>query len=73
MQIREDTEPKNFPLYCPKCKQKSLIEAKGASNHHHKAGSVAVKDFQNVLKISNATRSLHLEKQNAGLSEEKWV
>lgn len=27
-QIREDTELKNFPLYCPKCKQESLIEAK---------------------------------------------
>ena len=28
MQIREDTVLKNFPLYCPKCKQESLIEAK---------------------------------------------
>ena len=28
LQIREDTELKNFPLYCPKCKQKTLIEAK---------------------------------------------
>ena len=28
LQIREDTEPKNFPLYCPKCEQESLIEAK---------------------------------------------
>lgn len=27
LQIREDTELKNFPLYCPKCKQESLIEA----------------------------------------------
>jgi len=26
--IREDTELKNFPLYCPKRKQESLIEAK---------------------------------------------
>lgn len=26
--IREDTELKNFPLYCPKCKQETLIEAK---------------------------------------------
>jgi len=24
--IREDTELKNFPLYCPKCKQESLIK-----------------------------------------------
>lgn len=29
LQIREDTELKNFPLYCPKCRQESLIEAKG--------------------------------------------
>lgn len=26
--IRPDTELKNFPLYCPKCKQESLIGAK---------------------------------------------
>ena len=28
LKIRKDTELKNFPLYCPKCKQESLIEAK---------------------------------------------
>ena len=28
LQIRVDTEFKNLPLYCPKCKQESLIEAK---------------------------------------------
>ena len=26
--IREDTEIKNFPMYCPKCKQETLINAK---------------------------------------------
>ncbi|WP_302627118.1 cysteine-rich KTR domain-containing protein [uncultured Eubacterium sp.] len=26
--IREDTILKNYPLYCPKCKQESLIEVK---------------------------------------------
>ena len=26
--IRADTELKNFPLYCPKCKQESLIDVK---------------------------------------------
>ena len=26
--IREDTILKNFPLYCPKCKQETLIEVK---------------------------------------------
>lgn len=25
--IREDTVIRNFPLYCPKCKQETLIEA----------------------------------------------
>lgn len=29
VRIREDTELKNFPLFCPKCKQECLIEAKG--------------------------------------------
>ncbi len=28
LQLRADTELKNFPLYCPKCKQESLIDAK---------------------------------------------
>ncbi|MGN0426950.1 MAG: cysteine-rich KTR domain-containing protein [Agathobacter sp.] len=26
--IKEDTVLKNYPLYCPKCKQKTLINAK---------------------------------------------
>ena len=26
--IREDTVLKNYPLYCPKCKQENLIDAK---------------------------------------------
>lgn len=25
IKIREDTEIKNFPLFCPKCKQETLI------------------------------------------------
>ena len=25
LKIREDTELKNFPLFCPKCKQEALI------------------------------------------------
>lgn len=28
VQMREDATLKNFPLYCPKCKQDSLINAK---------------------------------------------
>ena len=26
--IREETELKNFPLYCPKCKKETLINVK---------------------------------------------
>ena len=26
--IRQDTILRNYPLYCPKCKQETLIEAK---------------------------------------------
>ena len=26
--IREDTQLKNFPIYCPKCKQETLIDVK---------------------------------------------
>lgn len=28
LQIRADTELKNFPLYCPKCKRETLINVK---------------------------------------------
>lgn len=28
VKLRVDTVLKNFPLFCPKCKQESLIEAK---------------------------------------------
>ena len=27
IRLREDTELKNFPLFCPKCKQETLINA----------------------------------------------
>ena len=28
LKVRQDTELINFPLYCPKCKQETLINAK---------------------------------------------
>ena len=28
LQIQAETELRNFPLYCPKCRQESLIDAK---------------------------------------------
>ena len=28
LKVRADTELKNFPLYCPKCKQETLISIK---------------------------------------------
>lgn len=28
LQIREDTELKHLPLYCPKCKNTTLIDAR---------------------------------------------
>ena len=28
--VRQDTELKNFPLFCPKCKCRSLIDVKDA-------------------------------------------
>lgn len=29
LKVREDTQLKNLPLYCPKCRRETLIEAKG--------------------------------------------
>ena len=28
-QIRKETELKHFPLFCPKCKQETLVNVKG--------------------------------------------
>jgi len=33
--IRKDAILKNYPLYCPKCKQESLIAAKKFANKSH--------------------------------------
>ena len=33
--IREDTELKNFPLFCPKCKQETLVNVKGLKYHSY--------------------------------------
>lgn len=35
-QIRKDTVLKNFPLFCPKCKGKFLIEAKDLKIKNYK-------------------------------------
>lgn len=36
LKMREDTELKNFPLYCPKCKQETLISVKQLKITIHK-------------------------------------
>ena len=28
LKLRDDTELKNFPLYCPKCKEMTLVDVK---------------------------------------------
>ena len=47
--IREDTELKNFPLYCPKCKQESLIDAKNLQV-----------DIFHIVRIGGGDRVSHL-------------
>lgn len=36
LKIRKDTELKNFPLFCPKCKQETLISVKQLKTEIHK-------------------------------------
>lgn len=50
LQIRADTELKNFPLYCPKCKQERLIDAKNLQVTVIKGIEV-----ENIELISKAT------------------
>ncbi len=47
LQIRRDTELKNFPLYCPKCKQESLIDAK------HLSAAIKVSGKSLIIRILN--------------------
>ena len=42
VQIQEDTELKNFPLFCPKCKQETIISVTGQN-------VVAVKKSENAI------------------------
>ena len=46
LQIREDTELKNFPLYCPKCKRKKRPCG-------YFLGAVSIKAFAVALTTSN--------------------
>ena len=35
VKIKEDTELRNFPLYCPKCRNETLIDLKLRKYHYH--------------------------------------
>ncbi len=35
--IREDTILKNYPLYCPKCRQEKAVTELGCQRGHHRA------------------------------------
>lgn len=37
VQIREDTELKNFPLFCPKCHKQTLIAGSKKADAEHNA------------------------------------
>ena len=49
--VREDTVLKNYPLYCPKCRQETLIEAKNLkvpyelAEYVHENGRLPVVNF----------------------------
>ncbi|WP_456299526.1 cysteine-rich KTR domain-containing protein [Peptostreptococcus porci] len=45
--IREDTELKNFPLYCPKCKQETIINVQDMKI------TLAVSKFMYAAAIDN--------------------
>jgi hypothetical protein len=44
VKIREDTVLENFPLFCPKCKQESLINVKQMSTFVIDRPNVTVQD-----------------------------
>lgn len=51
LQIRGDTELKNFPLYCPKCKQETLINAKELNiTVIKKADTQAINSAEKIFK-----------------------
>lgn len=43
--IREDTILKNYPLYCPKCKQETVIDIKNLTLFVHQ------KQIDNAMKV----------------------
>ncbi len=54
--VREDTVLKNYPLYCPKCRQETLIEAKNLQVIVIKEPDTLDAEPMNMLHCSSALR-----------------
>lgn len=59
--IREDTELKNFPLYCPKCKQESLIDAKNLQITVIKEPDAKPMNLRNVSQFIGSVTTFMLD------------
>lgn len=51
LQLRADTELKNFPLYCPKCKQESLNKSKELTDYLKPVSSFLLKLLFGMMLI----------------------
>ena len=68
LQIREDTVLKNYPLYCPKCKQESLIDSNNlltltlrySLEWYYTEGVINMRTVKEVSKLTGVSvRTLH--------------
>ena len=61
--LREDTVLKNYPLYCPKCKQDTLVNAKELyitvikDQTHRRRANEIVSNHDHLLCVFNETSS----------------
>ena len=67
LKIREDTELKKFPLYCPKCRQENLISLNLASSVFKKIRFAhVIRKGREVITMAIFHLSLSIAKRNGG-------
>ena len=54
--LYEDTELRNFPLYCPKCRQETLIDAKGPYTDLQELDAAVLRAFIDRIEVSHVDK-----------------
>ena len=72
LQIRTDTELKNFPLFCPKCKQETLINVKQFNVSALFASGSLMTDTLNCLTLIKVS-CLHFGQNSGNFNQRQTI